>query len=86
NAEWVHWAFVALAVPTSFFALRPHGKSSLRITLLRSLATLGLMLLVCGALGWPSHEAETLLTVIGGLVLAGVHIVNYVTGHQEPHK
>lgn len=82
NAEWLHWVFVVLAVPSSFFALRPHGKSSLRITLLRLLATLGLMLLVCGALGWPSHEAETVLTVIGGLVLAGVHSVNFVTGHH----
>ncbi|MFN7604281.1 MAG: MerC domain-containing protein [Hyphomonadaceae bacterium] len=82
NAEWVHWVFVALAVPTSFLALRHHGNGNLRIILLRVVAMLGLVFLACGALGWPSHEAETLLTVIGGLILAGVHIVNYKTGHR----
>ena len=82
DAEWVHWVFVALAVPTSFLALAPHSNKSLRLTLLRLLATLGLVFLFCGALGWPSHEAETLLTVLGGLILASVHIVNYATGHN----
>ena len=82
NAEWVHWVFVALAVPTSFLALRHHGNRSLRINALRVIATLGLVFLACGALGWPSHAAETLMTVIGGLILAGVHIVNYMTGHR----
>ena len=86
NAEWVHWVFVAFAVPTSFLALRHHGNGSLRITLLRLLATLGLVFLACGALGWPSHATETLLTVIGGLILAGVHMVNYLTGHRGAAK
>ncbi|MCE2892055.1 MAG: MerC domain-containing protein [Hyphomonadaceae bacterium] len=82
NAEWVHWVFVALAMPTSFLALRHHGNRSLRIVLLRVAATLGLVFLVCGALGWPSHATETLVTVLGGLILASVHIVNYATGHN----
>lgn len=82
KTEWVHWVFVALAVPTSFLALRHHGNGSLRIVLLRVAAKLGLLFLACGALGWPNHEAETLLTVIGGLILAGVHTANYVMGHH----
>lgn len=86
NAEWVHWVFVALAVPISFLALRHHGNGSLCIILLRVVATLGLMFLACGALGWPSHEVETLLTVIGGLILASVHMVNYLTGHRGAAK
>ena len=77
EAEWVHWVFVAFAIPVSIMALR-HRASSLFLTVaIRVGAGLGLLLLTCGALGWPSHDLETPITVAGGLVLASVHLVNF---------
>jgi hypothetical protein len=75
QAEWVHWLFVALAAPASLVALlSSSGRPSVG---LMSGAVLGLALLIAGAAGWPDHESETLLTVAGGLVLAGVHALNW---------
>jgi hypothetical protein len=72
DAEWVHWAFFALAAPISFLALAPTGAS----VLARSVAGLGLLLLAMGAAGLPSHESETALSVTGALALAAAHVLN----------
>lgn len=74
EAEWVHWLFVALAAPVSFWTLmrlRP------RMWLLLGLAGGGLALLVAGAAEFPSHELETPITVVGGLLLATAHFLNW---------
>ena len=77
EAEWVHWGFVAFAVPTSILALR-HGDAGLIGThVLRLGAGVGLLLLALGALGWPQPNYETAITVAGGLMLASVHLINF---------
>lgn len=75
EAEWVHWLFVALAVPASTLALLASG--SWRSWPLLAGAILGLALMIAGAAGWPDHDLETLLTVAGGLALATVHALNW---------
>lgn len=78
EAEWVHWAFVALALPVAAFAfLRPTASMTVR-----ALALLGLALLTAGAAEFPSHELETPVSVAGALLLASAHILNVVRpGH-----
>lgn len=74
EAEWVHWLFAAIATPVSLWTLaRPADRSP---TIL-ALAGLGLSLLFLGAAGWPTHEAETPMTVTGGLLLATAHVLNW---------
>lgn len=75
EAEWVHWLFVAFAVPVSMLALFS-GSGRTPWTLI-AMAVVGLNLLVAGAAGWPYHDWETPLTVAGGLVLAGAHAINW---------
>ncbi len=76
EAEWVHWLFVALAVPISGFAL-------LRSPCLRpspvfvGVAAFGLLLLFVAAIGWPNHDWTRALTVIGGLLIASAHLGNW---------
>jgi hypothetical protein len=75
EAEWVHWLFVALAAPVSLMALWSAERR--RSWTLIALAAGGLSLLIAGAAGWPDHDWETGLTVSGGLLLAGVHLMNW---------
>lgn len=82
EAEWVHWLFVALAVPVSTYALL--GLGGRRSGVLFVGAVLGLSLLIAGAAGWPDHESEALMTIAGGLVLATVHALNWRRTRQ-PH-
>ena len=77
HAEWVHWVFVAIAAPTSFMALRHNHHSKSTLLSLRVFAAFGLSLLMFGALGWPTHEFGVQITILGSLVLAVVHLVNY---------
>ena len=70
EAEWVHWAFVALAVPISLWTLSRgprHGRARRLI-----LATAGLGVMVAGVLGMGD---ETLMTVTGSLTLAAAHLL-----------
>lgn len=83
EAEWVHIVFVAIAAPTTGFALwRAHRKQPLPAVAIVS-ATAGLLLLLAGAAGWPSHEAETPMTVTGSLLLASTHIWNAWRRHRH---
>jgi uncharacterized membrane protein (DUF485 family) len=82
HAEWVHWIFVAVAAPTSFIALRHNRHSKSIMLILRAIALVGLSLLTFGALGWPTHDIASAITVSGGLVLAACHLVNYFGGQQ----
>jgi hypothetical protein len=79
EAEWIHWAFVALAAPVSWMALARPGVS----WLLRFGAVLGLAGLLVGALAWPSEAWETPLTVAGGAVLASLHLLNATRRHRH---
>lgn len=73
EAHWVHWGFVALAAPVSAYAFlqRPASPPSLL-----AVASLGVLLLVLGAAGWPEYSWERALTIIGGLLLAATHVWN----------
>lgn len=82
EAEWVHWLFVALAVPVSALAL--FAAPGRRAPALLAGAVAGLALLAAGAAGWPAHQYETLLTVTGGLMLATVHALNWRRA-RRPH-
>jgi MerC mercury resistance protein len=82
EAEWVHWAFVVFAIPTSILALRHQAGYAFMTLVTRIGAGLGLILLTLGALGWPSHDLETPITIAGGLVLASVHIANFAQRRQ----
>jgi hypothetical protein len=83
EAEWVHILFVAIAVPTTGFALwRAHRQHPLPALALLSAGT-GLLLLLAGAVGWPSHEAETPMTVVGSLLLAVTHLWNARRRHRH---
>ena len=82
EAEWVHWAFVALAAPVSLWTLtRPQAKPLSPMT--AGLAVIGLGLLVAGAAGYPDHDRETALTVVGGLALAAAHLINW---RRQTHR
>lgn len=74
EAEWVHGLFAAVAAPVSLWTLARPTDRSPKILIV---AGAGLAFLFLGAAGWPSHEAETPLTVAGGLLLAAAHVLNW---------
>ncbi len=79
EAEWVHLTFVLLAAPLSAAALvmtRPRRPAAM------ALAATGLALLAAALF---FHEAETAMTVAGGLVLASGHLVNWRGRLHPPH-
>ena len=77
QAEWVHAVFVAFAIPITSLALwRAHRAHPLPGAMI-VLAGAGLLLLLLGALEWPSHALETPVTVAGSLLLATAHIWNW---------
>lgn len=83
EAEWVHVLFVAIAAPTTGFALR---RAHLRYPVplwAGVVAVTGLLCLLAGAAEWPSHDAETPLTVAGSLLLAGTHVWNAWRQHRH---
>lgn len=81
--EWVHIAFVAVAMPLTGYALwRTHRRRGLPVSL-RALAALGLAGLLAGALGWPREEWETPITVAGSLMLASAHLWNWFRQHRH---
>lgn len=81
EAEWVHLAFLAAAVPTSILALWKSGGWADPVT--AGLAAVGLSGLAMGAVAFPSHDWETALTVAGGLLLAAAHVRNWRRGHRH---
>lgn len=75
--EWLHVAFVVIAIPLTGLALwRAHRHRRLPLVL-RALAALGLSGLLAGALGWPHEDWETPMTVGGSLMLASAHAWNW---------
>lgn len=74
EAAWVHWSFVLVAAPVSLWTFL-HPKQ--RAWPLIGLAGAGLASLVAGAAEFPTHELETPLSVVGGVMLAGAHLLNW---------
>ncbi|WP_312162440.1 MerC domain-containing protein [Phenylobacterium sp.] len=77
EAEWVHALAIGLAAPMSALALWRKGQALGVIAM--SLA--GLALMALGVAHWPSHDAETPITVAGSLLLAGAHVFNWRRRH-----
>ncbi|MFC3441957.1 MerC domain-containing protein [Sphingobium rhizovicinum] len=81
--ESFHLIMLALAIPTSLFALaqgwRRHGG-----TLPMVAGVAGLILMAVGALAADGVLAETLWTVSGSLLLATGHILNWRRGLNVP--
>lgn len=69
EAEWLHQAFVVAALPFSLLAL----SSSHANNAVRSLIVIGFLCLAAGAFVEALHDYETLLTVLGGGMLAAGH-------------
>jgi hypothetical protein len=66
-----------MAGPLAAYVLsRPDAAGRLDWPLIAVGAT-GVMFLFLAAAEFPTHEAETPMTVTGGLVLAGAHILNW---------
>lgn len=83
QAEWLHWSFVALAVPVSLAAFHRAGR---RAVLASCMAVAGLVFLILGAAGWPQPHLEVPLTVAGSLILAAAHLLNWrriVRAHRD---
>lgn len=76
GAEWIHWLFVGLAAPLSFWLLAWPPRGGARALPL-GLAVAGVALLAAGAAGWPRHELETPVTVLGASLVAGAHLINW---------
>jgi hypothetical protein len=77
ETETVHLVFVLVAAPLSAAALlaRVNGRRA-PISLIL-LGTLGVLGLAFGVVGWPTRSAETAVTVLGSLFLAGAHYGNW---------
>jgi len=71
ETEWVHWAFIAMALPISLLALSRGQKTGRARRVM--LAATGLGLMIAGAAGVGD---ETAMTVAGGLTLAVAHVLN----------
>lgn len=76
EAEWLHRAFVLLALPVTGLAL-VNGRSN--PVVFAPLAVLGMALLIAGAFVHAFHDYEAHLTVAGGLMLAGAHVLRWRT-------
>ena len=76
EAEWVHQALVVLAVPIALFAFAQAANGQIR-ALFGLVAGLGASLLVAGAFVEALHDYETLLTVLGAILLAGAHLYRW---------
>jgi hypothetical protein len=85
DAEWVHKAFVAAALPVSGFAIvrswKPGGGTGFAL-----LASPGLTLLVSAAFAPALHELETPLTVTGALLLGSAHIWRWNRHTRRPPR
>ncbi|MDQ1153399.1 MerC domain-containing protein [Brevundimonas sp. SORGH_AS_0993] len=77
EAPWVHWVFAFMAGPLAAYVLSRPDTAGRRDWLLIAAGALGVALLFFAAAELPTHEAETPMTVAGGLILAGAHIVNW---------
>lgn len=88
EAEWVHQAFVAAALPLSAWAILRSGHIKGRAMFVL-LAVSGLVLLTTAAFVEALHDFETLLTVVGAILLASAHIWrwrSHTPAHEHPKQ
>lgn len=78
EAEWLHRTFVIAALPFAVLALISKQISWVSAVLILS----GSAFLVAGAFVEAWHDYETLLTVIGGVLLAAGHATRWRRAHQ----
>ena len=76
HAEWVHTAFLLVALPTTGLALWSVNRHHRPPVGLIAVAFLGLICLLLGALHWPEGFEEQ-VTVLGSLLLVATHIWNW---------
>lgn len=81
EAEWVHGLLVALAAPAALLAIGPSLSQRPAPWMIVILALLGLSGLV-SALFIENETSETALSVIGALLLATAHILNWRRAHR----
>jgi len=84
DAEWVHWLFVALAVPASLFGLRPARLGAAPPALVGA-AVGGLGLLIAGAAEAGGESFATPLTLLGAISLATAHVLNWRRHARHGH-
>ena len=83
EAEWLHKAFVLLALPVAAIAAITLRAGRDKVGIL-ALLVAGLSLLVTGAFVEPLHDHETSLTVAGAICLASAHIWRWMR-HEALH-
>ena len=85
QAEWVHVVFVLIAAPVAVLSFVDPSTRRSRSWPLATAAILGLTLMIAGALEVPAAADERVLTVLGGLLLAGAHLANWRRRHHDAH-
>lgn len=89
DAESVHVAFVAVAAPLSLLALLGPVRTDSSRWPLMVLAAIGIVCLALGAFVATTAIGETGVTVVGSLLLAGAHLLNWRrrgrAGHCHSH-
>lgn len=81
EVEWLHQAFVVAALPFSLLTLvsaRANG-------IVGALIGTGFLMLCAAAFAEPLHDYETLLTVMGGTLLAAGHALGWRRSHEASH-
>ncbi|CAN0314023.1 unnamed protein product, partial [Chrysoparadoxa australica] len=71
EAEWLHKAFVIMAVPVTIFVMTRCDLSKQERLIFNAMAGTGLSLLLAAAFVHDLHDYETVLTVCGAVLLAG---------------
>ncbi|MES1199735.1 MAG: MerC domain-containing protein [Pseudomonadota bacterium] len=82
EAEWVHWLFVGMAAPIAMVAIGPVLFEEPRAWLIPALALIGIGLLLAGAMEYADREMDAVLTIAGGVTLAGAHLLNRRRAHK----
>lgn len=80
HAEWVHAAFLIVALPTTGLALWSVNRHHAPPVGLLAMASLGLICLLIGAVGGPLENWHERITVAGSLLLVAAHAWNWRRG------
>ena len=77
--------FVLVAAPVALLSFVDLSARRPRSWPLAMTAIAGLALMIAGALEFPTAADERVLTVLGGLLLAGAHLANWRRRHHDAH-